>query len=55
MVAEHHGDLAPVALQERLVARGDDQLDELGREEALEPAHPFELVDLLADTLAQAG
>ena len=29
------------------------QLDELRREEALEPAHPFELVDLLAHPLLE--
>ena len=54
-VAEHDGDLAPVALQERVVARGDDQLGELRREEAAQPAEPLELVDLLAGRAARAA
>ena len=52
-VAEHHGDLAAVALEKRLVARGDDQLDQLRREEPLQPADPFELLDLLAYALLE--
>ena len=42
-VAEHHDDLAPVALEERLVAGVDDQVGQLRRQEAAQPAHPLEL------------
>ena len=42
-VAEHHDDLAPVALEERLVAGVDDQLGQLRRQEAAQPAHPLDL------------
>ena len=46
-VEEHHGDVAPVALERILGAAGDDQLGELWREEALEPAQALELGHLL--------
>ena len=46
-VQEHHGDLAPMALQRVLGVAADDQLGELGREEALEPLEPLELGELL--------
>ena len=52
-VEEHHGHLAPVGLERVLGAAGHDQLGELGREEALEPAQPLELGDLLLDPLLE--
>ena len=42
-VEEDDGDLAPVALQRIVGAAGDDQLGELRREEALQPADLLEL------------
>ena len=42
-VAEDHHDLAPVAVQERLVAGLDDQIGQLRREEASEPTEALEL------------
>ena len=42
-VEEDDGDLAPVALQRILGAAGDDEVGELRREEALQPADPLEL------------
>jgi hypothetical protein len=38
-----------VALQEALVPRVHEQLDELGRQEAAQRAHPVQLRDLLSD------
>ena len=35
------------------VARGDDQLGDLRRQKALEPAHPLDLGDLLGDALLE--
>ena len=49
-VAEHDHDLAAVALEERLVARVDDQLRQLGRQEPPQTAHPLQLGDLRLDT-----
>ncbi len=45
-VGEDRRDLAPVALEEGLVAGLDDQPGDLGREEAAEPSEPFEGLDL---------
>ena len=42
-VAEHDHDLAPVALQERLVARSRHEVGELRRKEAAQPADPLQL------------
>ena len=53
-VAEHHGDLAAVALEQLLVARRHDQLGELRRQEALQPADALDLGDLLRDALLAA-
>src|SRR5256712_4276343 len=47
-IAEHGGDLAPMALEERLVVR--DDLRDLGREEAAQALDPLELLDLLRHT-----
>ena len=52
-VEEDDDDLAPVALQRVLGAAGDDQLGELRREEALQPADPLELRDPLGDALLE--
>ena len=52
-VEEDDGDLAPVALQRIVGAAGDDQLGELGREEALQPAHVLELADAVGDALLE--
>ena len=52
-VEEHDGDLAPVRPEGVLGAAGHDQLGELGREEALEPAEPLELGDLLLHPLLE--
>ena len=52
-VAEHDDDLAAVALEERLVAGVDDELDELGREETAQPADPLQLLDLRAHALLE--
>ena len=52
-VAEHDDDLAPVALEERLVAGVDDQLGELRGQEPPEPTHPLELRDLRLDPRLQ--
>ena len=52
-VAEDDRDLAAVALQERLVAGADHEVDELGRQEAPQPAEPLQLVDLLRHALLQ--
>ena len=54
-VAEDDGDLAPVALEERVVARRDDELGELRRQEAAQPPEALELVDLLAHALPRAA
>jgi len=48
-VAEEHGNLAPVRLQRRIVARGDDEVRELGRKEAPQPCQPLDLADLVLD------
>ena len=52
-VEEDHGDLAPVGLERIVGAAGHDQLGELRREEALQPAEPLELGDLLRDALLE--
>ena len=52
-VEEDDGDLAPMALERIVGAAGDDQLGELRREEALQPARPFELADALRDALLE--
>ena len=52
-VEEDDGDLAPVALQRIVGAAGDDQLGELRREEALQPADPLELRDAVGDALLE--
>ena len=52
-VEEDDGDLAPVALQRIVGAAGDDQLGELRREEALQPAHLLELADAVVDALLE--
>jgi hypothetical protein len=54
-VAEHHRDVAPMALQERLVAGGHDQVGQLGREEPAQPAQPLQLLDLLLDPLGEGA
>src|SRR5438552_15264005 len=46
-IAEHGGDLAPMALEELLVVR--DDLGDLRREEATQTLDPLELLDLLRD------
>ena len=45
-VGEEHRELAAMAEQDRLVARRDDRLGELWREEPLEPPKPLDLPDL---------
>ena len=52
-VEEHDDDLAPVGLQRVLGAAGHDQLGELRREEALEPAELLHLGDLLLHALLE--
>src|ERR671919_229237 len=52
-IAEHHGDLAPMALEQALVARGDDQLGDLGGHEPLERAEALDLGELRADALLE--
>ena len=52
-VEEDDGDLAPVALERVLGAAGDDQLGELRREEALQPADLLELRDAVLDALLE--
>ena len=52
-IAEHHGDLAAVAVEQLLVAARQDELGDLRRQEALEPAHAFDLGDLLRDALLE--
>ena len=52
-VEEDDGDLAPVALERIIGAAGDDQLGELGREEALEAADARQLVDAFRDALLE--
>ena len=42
-----------MALQERVVARVDDEIGELRREEAAKPAEALQLVDLLGDSLLE--
>ena len=52
-VEEDDRDLAPVALQRIVGAAGDDQLGELRREEALQPAHLLELANAVGDALLE--
>ena len=52
-VAEDDRDLATVALEEGLVARRDDQVGDLRREESLQPPHPVDLGDLFLDPLLE--
>ena len=54
-IAEDDGDLAPVAVEQRIVARGHDQVDQLGCEESLESSHPAQFVDLFADATLELG
>jgi hypothetical protein len=53
-VEEHDRDLAAMALQRILGAAGDDQLGELRREEALQPADPLELAHAVGHALLEA-
>ena len=47
-VAEHHGHVAPVAFEERVGLRSRrDEIGDLRRQEALQPADPLDLRDLL--------
>ena len=48
-VAEDDRDLATVTLKEGLVARRDDQVGDLRREESLQPTHAVDLSDLFLD------
>jgi hypothetical protein len=52
-VEEHHRDLAPVALERVVGVAGEDQLGELGREEALQPPQTIELADLVGHPLLE--
>ena len=52
-VAEDDRDLAAVAVEQRLVARRDDQVDELRSQKALQPADLCQLLDLLTDALLE--
>ena len=52
-VEEDDRDLAAVALQRIVGAAGDDQLGELRREEALQPADPLELAHAVGDALLE--
>ena len=52
-VEEDDRDLAPMALERVLGAAGDDQLGELRREEALQPADLLELADAVRDALLE--
>ena len=52
-VAEHHRDVAAMALQHLLVAGGKNEIDDLRREKSLEPADPLDLGELLADALLE--
>ena len=53
-VAEHDGDVAAVAVEQLLAARGQHQLGDLRREEALQPRHALDLAELLGDALLEA-
>ena len=49
-VAKQHGDATAVAFQQVLVvARREDKLDDLRREQSLQSADAFDLADLLGD------
>ena len=53
-IAEHHRDLAAVAVEQRLVAvGGGDQLRHLRRQETLQPADALDLAELCLDPLFQ--
>ncbi len=52
-VQEHHGDLAAVGAERVVGAAGHDQLGQLGREEALQPAQALHLRHLLRDALLE--
>ena len=52
-IGEEHRDLAAVALENRLVARGDDRVGELRREEPLQPPQPAELRHLFLHALLE--
>ena len=53
-VAEHHGHFAAVAVEQRVVSVGRrDQLRDLRRQEALQPADAFDFAELLFDPLFQ--
>src|ERR1700735_878044 len=50
-VTAHHRDLAAVRIEERCTARADDKVSQLHRKEAAQPAHAFQLFDLVLDAL----
>src|SRR4029077_13289512 len=52
-VAAHHRDLAAVPVEEGLIARADDEVGQLGRQEAAEPAYAFQLLKLVLDALLE--
>ena len=50
-VAEQGRNLAPVAFELLLRARRNDQISDLWRQEAPQPAHALDFVDLVGDAL----
>jgi len=52
-VAEHHGNLAPMALQQFLAAGGDEEFGQVGREEAFSAPHALSSRQLVGDALLE--
>jgi hypothetical protein len=48
-IAEQRGDLAAMAFQLPLCARGNDEVGDLRRQKAPQPAHALDLADLVGD------
>ena len=52
-VAEDHGDLTPVALQQSLIPRGDEQFGQVRGKETLHAVHAFQRRELLGNPLLE--